>query len=138
MGEVEIIINQKTLVHGQGVKESIDKSSAESVVCFDETITRGSSAIGYKLDIDKVVYEWYVGYNEMRKIFENMLSTPGMITTREVIRLQGKRPFVIVKEYSGCILDGADYEMKPEELSAQSLSFLCSSKREWTEWLTTQ
>lgn len=135
MAEVEIIINGKTLVHGQGVKESLEKSSAESVVCFDESITRGSSTVSYKLDIDKIVYEWYTGYNEMRKIFDNMLSTPGMITTREVIRLAGKRPFVIVKEFSGCILDGQDYEMKPEDLSAQSLSFLCSGKREYTEWL---
>ena len=36
MADKEVILNGKTLVHGQGVKESIEKNSAESIVCFDE------------------------------------------------------------------------------------------------------
>ena len=133
MAEAEIIINGKTMVHGTGVKESIEKSSAESVVCFDEVLTDGTDQVSYKLDIDRIVYESKGYYLALSKIFKKMLSTPGTITTRQTIKYKNNKPFVIVKNYSGCILDGKDYEMKPEERAAQNLSFICSSMEEYTE-----
>ena len=133
MAEAEIIINGYTMVHGTGVKESIEKSSAESVVCFDEVLTDGTDQVSYKLDIDRIVYESKSYYITLSKVFKKMLSTPGTITTRQTIKYKNKSPFVIVKNYSGCILDGKDYEMKPEERAAQNLSFICSSMEEYTE-----
>ena len=133
MSDREIIINGKTLVHGTGCKESIDKSSADSIVCFDEAITDGSDVVSYKLDIDRIIFENKKTYEQLRDEFNKMLSTPGNITTREIIRFKNEKPFAIVKNFSGCILDGKDYEMKPEEKSAQSLSFICSSMTEKTE-----
>ena len=133
MAQAEIIINGKTLVHGTGVKESLEKSGAESVVCFDEVLTDGSEQVSYKLDIDRVVYEDKAYYLKLSQIFKKMLSTPGTITTRQTIKYKNKAPFVIVKNYSGCILDGKDYEMKPEEMAAQNLSFICASMEEYIE-----
>ena len=133
MADKEIIINGKTLVHGQGVKESFDKTSADSIVCFDEVITDGSDAVSYKLEIDRVVFESRKVYENLNKAFKKMLSTKGDITTREVIRYKKNAPFVIVKNYHGCILDGKSYEMKPEEKSAQNLTFICESMDEYTE-----
>jgi hypothetical protein len=121
------------LVHGQGVKESLEKSSADSVVCFDESITQGADSITYKLSIDRVVFETRKQYEDLRDAFKMMLSVPGTITTREVIRYEQDKPFTIVKNYYFCILDGKDYEMKPEDMSAQSLSFICSDMEEYTE-----
>ena len=128
-----VIINGKNMYHGKGVKESIEKSSAGSIVCFDEAITDGSATVTYKLTIDRLVYESRKTYETLRDTLNKMLSKQGTITTREVIRYKNKAPFVIVKNYSGCILDGKDYEMKPEERSAQSLSFICSDMDEYTE-----
>ena len=133
MAEAEIIINGRTLVHGTGVKESLEKSGAESTVCFDEVLTDGTGRVSYKLDIDRVVYESASYYLTLSKIFKKMLSTPGTITTRQTIKYKNKAPFVIVKNYSGCILDGKDYEMKPEERAAQNLSFICSNMEEYIE-----
>jgi hypothetical protein len=133
MAEAEIIINGRTLVHGTGVKESLEKSGAESTVCFDEVLTDGTGRVSYKLDIDRVVYESASYYLTLSKIFKRMLSTPGTITTRQTIKYKNKAPFVIVKNYSGCILDGKDYEMKPEERAAQNLSFICSNMEEYIE-----
>lgn len=133
MADKEVIINGKTLVHGQGVKESIEKSSASSIVCFDEAITDGTDTVSYKLEIDRIVYETKRDYETLRDTFKKMLSVKGEITTREVIRYQAKKPFVIVKNFHGCILDGRDYEMKAEEKSAQNLSFICESMDEYTE-----
>ena len=133
MAEAEIIINGRTLVHGTGVKESLEKSGAESTVCFDEVLTDGTGRVSYKLDIDRVVYESASYYLTLSKIFKKMLSTPGTITTRQTIKYKNKAPFVIVKNYSGCILDGKEYEMKPEERAAQNLSFICANMEEYTE-----
>ena len=133
MAEAEIIINGRTLVHGTGVKESLEKSGAEATVCFDEVLTDGTGRVSYKLDIDRVVYESASYYLTLSKIFKKMLSTPGTITTRQTIKYKNKAPFVIVKNYSGCILDGKEYEMKPEERAAQNLSFICSNMEEYIE-----
>ena len=133
MADKEIIINGTTLVHGQGVKESIESSSADTIACFDEVITDGSDTISYKLEIDRIVIESRDTYENLRDIFQAMLKVKGDITTREVVRYATEDPFVIVKNYHGCILDGKDYEMKPEEKSAQKLSFLCETMDEYTE-----
>ena len=133
MADAEIIINGKTLVHGTGVKESLEKSGAESTVCFDEVLTDGTEQVSYKLDIDRVIYETKLTYLNLSKVFKAMLSTPGTITTRQTIKYKNKAPFVIVKNYSGCILDGKDYEMKPEERAAQNLSFICANMEEYIE-----
>ena len=128
-----VILNGKNMYHGTGVKESIEKSSADSIVCFDEAITGGSDTVTYKLTIDRLIFESRAVYERLRDTLKGMLSTPGTITTREVIRYKNKAPYVIVKNYYGCILDGRDYEMKPKERSAQSLSFICSDMDEYTE-----
>ena len=133
MADKEVIINGRTLVHGTGVKESIEKSGAKSIVCFDEAIVDGSDTVSYKLTVDRIVFEKRSTYEKLRDIFKKMLKTPGTITTREVIRYKNAAPFVIVKNYTGVILDGRDYEMKPEERSVQNLSFLCADMDEYTE-----
>ncbi len=133
MADKEVIINGTTLVHGQGVKETIDKSSASSTVCFDEVITEGSDTVSYKVTVDRLVFETREQYEELRDQLGIMMKEPGIITTREVIRFKNDSPFVIVKNFTGAILDGKDYEMKPEEHSAQNLSFLCKACDEYTE-----
>ena len=132
MADKEIIINGTTVVHGKGVKESLNTSTS-STACFDEVITEGSPSISYKLDIDRVVFETKEQYESLNAELKSLIKNPGIITTREVIRFKNDSPFVIVKNFTGAILDGNDYEMKPEEHSAQNLSFICSDCDEYTE-----
>ena len=120
MADKVVILNGKTLVHGQGVKESIEKNGAESIVCFDEVITDGTDVVSYKLDIDRLVFETRQDYVDLRNILKKMMKTPGTITTRETIRYKNSKPWTIVKNYNDCILDGKDWEMKAEEKTAQS------------------
>lgn len=133
MADKEILINSLNMVHGQGVKESIEKSGADSTVCFDEVITQGSARVSYKLEIERILFETKEDYEGIRDELKKMLNEPGTITTREVIRYDKKNPFVIVKNFTDCVLDGRDYEMKPEEMSVQKLTFLCSDMDEYTE-----
>ena len=136
MADREIVIAGETLVHGQGVKESIDKSNADSVVCFDETITMGSENISYKLEIDRVVFEEMDTYTRLSAILKSMLSQKKDISTFEIVRYKNSQPYMITKHFHGCILDGRAYEMKPQELSAQNLSFICESMEEIVEVYT--
>jgi len=132
MADVEVLINGIILVHGQGVKESTETSTSK-IVCFDEVLTDGSDKVSYKLDIDRLVFETRDQYEELRDTLQDMIHIPGDIQTRETIRYKGEDPFTIVKNYSGAILDANDYEMKPEERSAQKLSFICGTKEEYCE-----
>jgi hypothetical protein len=132
MADKEVIINGQTMVHGTGVKESLESSTSKTP-CFDEVITEGSETASYKLDIDRLVFETREQYEELRDELKSLTHIPGIITTREVIRFKKDEPFVIVKNFTGVILDGKDYEMKPEEHSAQNLSFICSDMDEYTE-----
>jgi len=137
MADKEVILNGVTLVHGQGVKESVEGSSTtDTITCFDEVLTDGAFALSYKLDIDRLVFETQKQYIDLRNVLKKMMTTAGDITTREVIRYQSQRPFVIVKNYHGCVLESTSYEIKAEEKSAQNLSFVCSSMKEYTEAYT--
>ena len=62
-----------------------------------------------------------------------MLSTPGTITTRETVKYKNEKPFVIVKNFSGCILNGDKFTLDPEKRTAQNLSFTCDGMEEYTE-----
>ena len=132
MADKEVIINGKTVVHGTGVKESLE-TNTNSTACFDEVVTQGSPTVSYKLDIDRLIFEKREQYEALKAELDNLLHIPGMITTREIIRFKGEEPFVIVKNFTGAILDGKDYEMKPEEHSAQNLTFICDGCDEKTE-----
>ena len=129
MADKTIIINGVTVVHGQGFKESIE-TETNKITCFDEVITQGAQTVAYSLTVDRVVYETRDQYVRLRDELQKMLSTPGKLTTREVVRYPKEAPFTIVRNYDGVIFDGSDYEMKPEEYSAVNLKFSASYMEE--------
>ena len=132
--EIRIAVEDKTinLRHGQGVKESVETSTS-TTVCFDEVITEGAEKVSYKLDIDRIIFETRQEYEDLRDILSLIQHVQGTLQTRETIRYKGEEPFTIVKTFGGAILDGNEFEMKPEEKTAHKLSFICGSKDEITE-----
>jgi hypothetical protein len=117
---------------GQGVKESVETSTSQTV-CFDEVITEGAEKVSYKLEIERVLYETKQEYIDLRDILTAIQHVQGTVETRETIRYKDEDPFTIVKTFGGAILDGNEFEMKPEEKTAHSLTFVCSSKDEVVE-----
>lgn len=120
------------LRHGQGVKESVETSTSETI-CFDEVIVEGAEKTSFKLEIDRILYETRAEYEALRDILNVIQHVPGTVETRETIRYKDEDPFTIVKTFGGAILDGNEFEMKPEEKTAQNMSFVCASKDEVTE-----
>ena len=125
----DLSVNMK---HGQGVKESFDTETS-TTVCFDEVITEGAEKISYTLEVERIIFETRKDYEDLRDILNLMLHTPGDVQIRETVKYKGEEPFTIVKNFGGAILDGNEYEMKPEEKTAHKLKFTCSSKDEYTE-----
>ena len=121
-----------TLVHGQGVKESVETETSKTV-CFDEVITEGAEKVSYKLDIDRIIFEKKQEYIDLRDILKRMQHIQGDVEVRETIKYKNEAPFTIVKSFGGAILDGNEFELKPEEKTAHSLSFVCASKDETIE-----
>lgn len=125
----DLSVNMK---HGQGVKESVETETS-TTVCFDEVITEGAEKVSYTLEIERIIFETRKDYEDLRDILALMQHTPGDVQTRETIKYKNEAPFTIVKTFNGAILDGNEFEMKPEEKTAHSIKFICSSKEEYTE-----
>lgn len=134
MADKQVIINGHVMLHGKGVKDSADTNTS-TTICFDEVVPQGADTVGYTLEIERLIYENKEEYDWLRKTLKKMLSVPGMVTTREIIRYKNSKPFVIIKNFTNVILDGKDYEMKPEEKSAQKLKFICGDCDERTEYI---
>ena len=134
MADKEIIINGHSILHGKGVKDSTE-TSTNTTVCFDEVVPEGSPNVSYTLEIERLIYETKEEYDWLRDELKKMLSVGGYVTTREIIRYKDSKPFVIVKDFKECILDGKDYEMKPEEHSAMKLKFICGDCEETTQYI---
>ena len=132
--EIMLAVGNKSinLRHGQGVKESVETSTS-TTVCFDEVITEGAEKVSYKLDIDRIIFETKKEYLLLSEILTTMQHVPGDVQVRETVKYPGEDPFTIVKTFTGAILDGNEFEMKPEEKTAHKLSFVCSSKNEKLE-----
>lgn len=111
-----------TIRRGTSVKDSLEPE-VDQVKCFDEVVPQGSATVGGTLEIEKLAYDSAEDYIALRDKLKEMLSIPAMVTTFETIRFKDDTPYVIQKNYIGCILDTKDYEMNPDEHAVMSLKF---------------
>lgn len=113
------------IFRGTGVKESPNYDS-DTVDCFDETVPQGSSGGGGTLEIEKLQYDDIETYIALTKQLMRMEDTPAIVTTFEEIKFKGQDPYIIQKNFMGCIVNGNDIEHKPKEHSVDSLKFIYS------------
>lgn len=134
MADKELLIKKNenepgiVIAHGTGIKES-RKTSSKSTVCFDEVITQGTDKTEYNIDVDKASYEGLVSTRELEELIDYAVLNPVYLTVREIIRPKGEEPFVKIRNYSNAMVNGDDLDLKPEELTINSLKFL-AGKRE--------
>lgn len=111
-----------TVYRGTNVKDS-PEFNTNSTKCFGETVTDGVDDVGGTLEIEKLSYDSKEEYIELNKKLLIMQSTPTLVTTVETITYKGEEPYEIRKNYFDCVIDGKDYESKPEEKSTRNLKF---------------
>lgn len=128
-GTKRIAINGKQIGHATSIKGSRE-TSTNTTVCFDEVVTEGTKQTGFKLDIDRIIYEGKSTYREIRAILDDLLENPGIVTIEEDIAPPEEQSFTIKKVYTNCILDSDEYEIKPEEKTVSSLSIIAGAMEE--------
>ena len=126
MSDKEIIIAGKRVGWGTKAKAA-PETNVSSTNTFDGAITQGLDKIGWSLEIEKLRFDDSVSYKEFSASMEEMLSIPKMVTIRETIHTD-RETYTIVDNFNSCILEGWDYEIKPDDNTAESLKFKCSSR----------
>ncbi len=123
MAEKEIWLDGVRIFHGTSIKVS-KNTNTTTTTTFDEVVNGGTANISYSIDCSKVAYDTEIEYLELEDKLEEMLETPSMITIREVRKPPAPNdPFVVVRNYHDCLVDGGDFEIKPEDLTVENLKF---------------
>lgn len=107
---------------GTSFKDTPEYSS-DMIKCFDENVNQGSDVVGGTIEIEKLVYDSADQYVALRDKLADMRTNPAMVTTFERIKFKGDAPYIIQKNYIGCLIASNDNESNPGEISTKTFSF---------------
>jgi hypothetical protein len=126
MADKQIIIDGKTVMYGTSIKAS-PETNVSSTSTFDGAITQGTDKIAWSIELSKVRFDDSTSYKELHKTLDEMFFKQKVVTVRETVHT-ATESFTIVDNYFGCILDGNEYEIKPDDHTAESIKFKASSR----------
>ena len=127
MANKEIIIDGKKMMYGTGAKAS-PETNTSTTSTFDGVINEGLDEVPWSLEFSKLRYESLATHKEMSETLDRMISIPAMVTIRETIRTPDE-VYTVVDNYFNCLVNGNDYEIKPEEKTVENIK-LKASRRE--------
>lgn len=127
MADKKVIIGGNTIAYVTSVKAS-PETNTSSTATFDGAITQGADKVAWSLELSKVRFESSAKHQKLSQLLESMFSKGKTITVRETVNAKNET-YTIVDNYSNCVLEGNDYEIKPDDLTTESLKFK-ASKRE--------
>lgn len=107
---------------GTSFKDTPEYSS-DMIKCFDENVNQGSDVVGGTIEIEKLVYDGRQQYIDLRDKLKAMKTEPAMVTTFQRIKFKGDKPYIIRKNYKGCLIASNDEESNPGEISTKTFSF---------------
>lgn len=120
-----------SMMYGTGVKGS-PETQESTTDTFSGAVVQGKKDIAWTLEINKLRYEGMRQHQELSEKLDKMLAEPDNITVTETIYPKGDTPYEIIDHYFGCILTGNDYDIKPNDNTAENLKFKATSReREW-------
>lgn len=128
MADKEIIIAGRKMLYGTSIKASPETKSS-STSTFDGAVNQGLDKVGWSIETGKLRYENMTTHRELSETLEKMFSIPQMVTVREKVYPKDETPYVIVDNYFGCLVDGNDYELKPEDKTTESIKFKAESRQ---------
>ena len=127
MATKEVIIDGKKMMYGTSAKAS-PETNTSSTATFDGVINEGLDEVAWNLEFSKLRYEGLASHREMSETLEKMISVPAMITIRETVDSVDET-YTVVDNYFNCLVNGNDYELKPEDKTVENLKFK-SARRE--------
>ena len=127
MADKEVIIKGKKMLYGTSVKAS-PETKTSSTPTFDENIVQGTDKVSWTIDIGKMRYEGLTTHRQLSETLDEMMSIPHNITVRETVYPKNEAPYVIVDNYYSCLVDGNEYELKPEDMTTESIKFKASKR----------
>lgn len=132
MADKEIIIDGITVMYGTSVKSSPEVTNSTTQT-FDGAVNQGLKDVSWTIEISRVRYDNKFTHMKLSQLIEEMMETPKMVTVRETIRPLGEKPYVVKDNFFGCITDGNDYEIKPDDHTVENLKFKAERRvREWS------
>lgn len=134
MSNKEVYINGVKVLYGTSIKASPETSLATTTT-FDGPVNSGTDKIPYTIEISKLRYEGLQEHKEMDRILNSMLVNPATVTVKETV-ITATETYTIVDHYFGGLIDGNDYEIKPDDHTVENLKIKCESKSEREyEWV---
>lgn len=118
----EIYIAGRRIGLGTGVKGSAEISRSATQT-FDGPKNSGLDKVPHTLEISKLVCDTLDDYIELDALMIRMRNEPETITISEtIVGPEGER-FTVLKHYINCLVDGDEYEMTAEDITALTLKF---------------
>ena len=121
MANKEVIIDGKKMMYGTSAKAS-PETNTSTTSTFDGVINEGLDEVAWTLEFSKLRYEGLASHKELSETLETMISVPKMITIRETVHSVDET-YTVVDNYFNCLVNGNDYEVKPEDKTVENLKF---------------
>ena len=127
MANKEIIIDGKKMMYGTSGKAS-PETNTSSTSTFDGVVNEGLDEVPWSLEFSKLRYEGLTSHRELSETLDKMISKPAMVTIRETV-FSPDETYTVVDNYFNCLVNGNDYEIKPEDKTVENIK-LKTSRRE--------
>ena len=83
--------------------------------------------MAWNLEFSKLRYEGLASHREMSETLEKMISVPAMVTIRETVNTP-EESYTVVDNYFSCLVNGNDYELKPEDKTVENIKIKASRR----------
>ena len=121
MPNKEVIIDGKRMLYGTSAKAS-PETNTSTTPTFDGAVNEGLNEVPWNIECSKLRYEGLASHRELSETLDEMISVAKMITIRETV-VSVDETYTVVDNFFNCLVNGNDYEIKPEDKTVENLKF---------------
>lgn len=126
MADKIIIIDGVTVAYATSVKASPETNTSETST-FDGSIVQGADKVAWSVEMEKVRFEDSKSHRELSELLDDMWANPKMVTVIETVHSKNE-DYTVKDNFYGCLIESNDYEIKPDDLTSESIKFKASSR----------
>lgn len=125
----EIYVANRFIGDGTGIKGS-PQITRSTTITFTGARGNGLKDVPHTLEIGKIQSNSMEDLMALRKLMISMREESQPITIAEHIIQQNGERFTFYRHYHACLVDGDDYEINAEDLTAETLKFAAEGMTE--------